>query len=77
MKETSRSLFFSFPARKCVQTLYDALDCFHTLHRLQRMIKKKKKKSFTTISYTPKIWSLNVILRYTYIHIYIYIDIDR
>ena len=44
MKETSRSLLFSFPARKCVQTLYDALDCFHTLHRLQRMIKKEKKK---------------------------------
>ena len=40
MKETSRSLIFSSLARKCVQTLGDASDGFHTLHRLQRMIKK-------------------------------------
>ena len=46
IKETSRSLIFSCPARKCVWTLCDALDYFHTLHRLQRMIKKKKKKNF-------------------------------
>ena len=49
MKETSRSLIFSFPARECTQTLCDALDCFHTLHRLQRMIKikiKNKKVDF-------------------------------
>ena len=52
MKETSRSLLFSFPARECTQTLCDALDCFHTLHRLQRMIKKKKKDFYNKILYS-------------------------
>ena len=41
MKETSKSLLFSFPARECAQALCDTSDCFHTLHRLQRIIKKK------------------------------------
>ena len=44
MKETSRSLLFSFQETKCAQTLCDASDCFHTLLRLQRMIRKKKQK---------------------------------
>ena len=74
MKETSRSLLFSFPARECTQTLCDALDYFHTLHRLQRMIKikikikNKKKWIFTTKSYNPKIWSSHITLRYIYIY---------
>ena len=42
MKETSRSLLFSFPARECAQKLCDASDCFHTLHRLRKLIKKKR-----------------------------------
>ena len=65
MKEISRSLLFSFQETKCAQTLCDASDCFHTLLRLQRMIrkqKKKKKQNFTTKYYTPKIWSLHIIL---------------
>ena len=40
MKETSRSLLSSFQETKCAQTLCDASDCFHTCHRLQRLIKK-------------------------------------
>ena len=65
MKETSRSLLFSFQETKCAQTLCDASDCFHTLLRLQRMIRKKnkKKRNFITKYYTPKIWSLHNILR--------------
>ena len=39
IQETSRSPF-SFLARECARTLCDMSDFFHTLHRLQRMIKK-------------------------------------
>ena len=38
MKEISRSIFFS--KKECARTLCDASDCFHTFHKLQRMIKK-------------------------------------
>ena len=56
MKEPSRSLLFSFPTRKYAQILCDASDCFHTLHRLQRMIYIYIYIwIFTTKSYTPNI----------------------
>ena len=42
IKETSRSLILSFLERECAQTFCDASDCFHTLHKLQRMVKIKK-----------------------------------
>ena len=52
MKETSRSLLFSFPSRECVRTICDASNYFHTLHRLQIMIKKKKKDFYNKILYS-------------------------